>query len=209
MGFADAFKAIGSGLAGGLSGAAQGARDAYPGVMQSQQRRSEQADLASYRDASLDIQREGLEADKAQMGWNRAYQLGEQRRRRLAEDNERIRLQGQMIRENMRTRGDATRELYDARMSRAQRAAGRAGPQMSTDQLDRIARLEGFTDYGQVVGVLQTAGESVAAPGTIPNPGESGLDTLNRIRSEPGYTSLKDRYHDVLLEDEVRRELGR
>lgn len=197
-------------LAGGLGGAAQGARDVYPSIMASRDSRRDDAFRATqYADQQRERQedvafrnrQEGRAAGQA--GWAQAYQAAQIRHQERADEIDMMRLQNEINRSIMSSRTDSAREHYSARLDRATRAANDAGPNMSIDQLNRIAKLQGFSDYGQVVGVLQTAGESVPAPGTVANPGETGLESLARISSEPGFTSFGDRYQDYLDSDDA------
>lgn len=216
MGFSDIFK----GVAGGIGGAAKGYATAAPDVMAMQQRRKEQADLTGYRDATLAQDASQYAATLAETQtnnrWQRAFDRRAAHTARIRADAERIRGEADLVRAQQASRTAATSEEYGARMSRAERAAQRAGPQMSIDQLDRIARLEGFTDYGQVVGVLQTGGAAVPAPGTIENPGESGLETIGRLRGATGM-GMQERYNAMLddptdeqmIRADVRAALGR
>jgi hypothetical protein len=216
--------ALAKGTAGAFGGAAQGAASAYPGILQNQQQTAERADLSAFRGQQLadtqqyraDSLAQGADADK----WQRAHQASQLKQQRYRDETERMRTESAINRDLMATRGDATREEYQARVRRAERTAARAQPNMSIDQLDRIARLDGWHDYGQVTGVLSSGGQQMPLPGMGTNPGEGGLDTINRMRGQPGFTSFSDRHNtvqdvqdDMSMDDpyygEVRRALGR
>lgn len=190
MGFSGIFK----GVAGGLGGASRGFAAAMPDVMAMQQRRGEQADLKSYRDATL--AQDQTQSDRAfaetqtQNRYSRAMDRRTAHTARLRADAERIRAETDATRATMASRGDATRELYDARLARARSAANGANQDASPGELDRLARLQGFTDYGQVVGVLQTAGEQVPLAGSIPNPGFQNPKSLETFPGETSYGRL-------------------
>lgn len=204
-------------LGAAVGGGAQGAAPALGDVSQRRDRRREfdvgQQGLQDYRQQTLaqdaSQHTESLALDRDRLNYSTALDKARERRARFQADTDRIRVEHEINRSAQATREDTTQEEYRARFARAQRAMGDAAPNMSQDQLDRIARINGFTDYGQVIGVAQTAGQQVPQAGTIPNPGESGLDTVNRMRSQPGFTGFGDHYQDVLYDDEVRSALGR
>lgn len=211
-------------FAGGLGGAAQGARDTYPTIMASQARRKDQAQRASEATAQQKYQADRLALDTrtenrvaAQGSWRQAYDERSLAQRRREDDNRRIVEEARILRDNLRTHGDATRENYRERVRRANEVARMVNPNMSVDQMDRAARQWAFNDYGQVVGVLQTAGESMPAPGAIPTPGESGVQTIARLRAERPDLSMSDRYDGLIgtpraedvYDNEIRQALGR
>lgn len=213
----------------GLGGAAKGAAPVYGDALNRREDRRQfdlnQQSLERYRGQTL-------AQDQEQFRYSHALDQAAARREQFRAETERIKLAHEMNRDIMATRTDAVQEDYDNRLYRARRVAEAGGPNASIDQLDRLAKQWGFSDYGQVTGVLQSSGRATPAPGAIPTPGESGLDSLLRIRSTPGFTSFSDAYQygptgepsrapagggggsnlppiDPALEEQVLRELGR
>jgi len=167
MGFADIFKGVAKGVAGGLGGAAQGAAAAYPGIIQNQQATAERADLTNYRNATLAQNQAGMDLDREQFAetqtqnrWERAFTRREQMIARQRADAERTRADADLIRAQQATRtaaSAANQEQAEVRLARASKVISQATPQMGPDELDHIARLSGFTSYGQALAVMGAA----------------------------------------------------